>query len=57
MTIKADPDWLQRRQFAESELEIPTEEASRSPVVGCLLKFLFLKDNQHRDSDFGILAR
>lgn len=57
MTIKADPDWLQRRQFAESELEIPTEEASRSPAVGCLLKFLFLKDNQHRDSDFGILAR
>lgn len=44
MTIKANPDWLQRRQFAESELEVPTEEASRSPAVGCLLKFLFLKD-------------
>lgn len=44
MTIKANPDWLQRRQIAESELEIPTEEASWSPAVGCLLKFLFLKD-------------
>lgn len=44
MTIKANPDWLQRRQFAEPELEIPTEEASRSPAVGCLLKLLFLKD-------------
>lgn len=44
MTITANPDWLQWRQFAESELEIPTEVASRSPAVGYLLKFLFLKD-------------
>lgn len=44
MTIKANPDWLQRRQVAESELEIPAEEASRGPAVGCLLKVLLLKD-------------
>lgn len=37
MTIKANPDWPQRRQFAESEQEVPAEEAGPSPAVEDLL--------------------
>lgn len=33
MTIKANPDWPQRRQVAESEQEVPTEGAGQSPAV------------------------
>lgn len=39
MTIKANPDWPQRRQFAESEQPL-MEEAGPSPAGEDLLKWV-----------------